>query len=117
MIFIVFEAAAMAALTWLVGWWGVLVVALIAGVVFRREGGGGWRIAVAGALAWGALLVVDALSGPLDTLMHRLAPILHVPPLGLVVATLLYPTLLAWSAATASAAIARGVVRQRRKRS
>jgi hypothetical protein len=100
MIFILFVAAAIAALTWLLGWWGVLVVALVIGFVFRAEGGGGWRIAVAAALAWLALLAVDAASGPVGLVGTRLAGVMRVPAAVLVVVTLLFPALLAWSAAT-----------------
>jgi hypothetical protein len=100
MIFIAFVAAAMAALTWLVGWWGVLVAALVIGFVFRAEGGGGWRIAVAAALAWAALLAIDAVSGPVGLLGQRLGGVLRVPAVVLVLVTLLFPALLAWSAAT-----------------
>jgi hypothetical protein len=103
MIFIVFVAAAMAALTWLVGWWGVLLAALIIGFVFRDEGGGGWRIAIAAAFAWGGLLLVDASGGPLGPLVQRLAAIMRLPAVVLMIATLLFPALLAWSAATVAA--------------
>jgi hypothetical protein len=103
MIFILFVAAAMAALTWLLGWWGVLVTALVIGFVFRAEGGGGWRIAVAAALAWSALLAVDAVSGPVGLVGARLAGVMRVPAFVLVMATLLFPALLAWSAATTAA--------------
>ena len=100
MIFILFVAAAMAALTWLIGWWGVLVAALVIGYVFRAEGGGGWRIAVAAALAWSMLLAFDAVSGPVGVLGQRLGGVLRVPAVVLVLVTLLFPALLAWSAAT-----------------
>jgi hypothetical protein len=100
MIFVVCVAAAMAALTWLVGWWGVVLAALIIGFVFPNEGSGGWRIALAAALAWGALLLVDAAGGPLGPLVQQLAAIMRAPAVVLMVATLLFPALLAWSAAT-----------------
>jgi hypothetical protein len=100
MIFILFVATAMAALTWLLGWWGVLVAALVIGFVFREDGGGGWRIAVAAVLAWSALLVIDALSGPVGVVGQRLGGVMRVPAVVLVLATVLFPAMLAWSAAT-----------------
>ena len=114
MIFILFVAAAMAALTWLIGWWGVLVAALVIGYVFRAEGGGGWRIAVAAALAWSMLLAFDAVSGPVGVLGQRLGGVLRVPAVVLVLVTLLFPALLAWSAATVvAAALRQRTTRQR----
>jgi hypothetical protein len=107
MIFIAVVAAAMAGLTWIVGWWGVLIAALIIGFVFRAEGGGGWRIAVAGALAWAGLLVLDALSGPFGVLGQRLAGVTRVPALVLVLMTIALPAGLAWSGATVVAALTR----------
>ena len=100
MIFILFVAAAMAALTWLLGWWGVLVGALVIGFVFRAEGGGGWRIAVAAAVAWAALLVIDAVSGPVGLVGATLAGVMRVPAVVLVAVTVLFPAMLAWSAGT-----------------
>jgi hypothetical protein len=100
MIFVLFVAAAMAALTWLLGWWGVALAAAIIGVVFRQQGGGGWRVAVAAALAWGALLVLDAATGPLGQLSTTLGGVMRVPGSVLVLLTLAFPALLAWSVAT-----------------
>jgi hypothetical protein len=100
MIFILFVATAMAALTWLIGWWGVLLAALIIGYVFRAEGGGGWRIALAAAIAWGALLLVDVFGGPFGVLSHRLGGVMKLPPIVLILVTLAFPALVAWSAAT-----------------
>ena len=114
MIFIMFVAAAMAALTWLIGWWGVLVAALVIGFVFRAESGGGWRIAVAGALAWAALLALDAVSGPVSLLGAKLGGVLRVPAAVLMLVTLLFPAMLAWSAATfAAVVVGKRTARQR----
>ena len=48
MIFVLFVATAMLVLTWVLGWWGVLLVALIIGVVFPEDGGGGCISGMAG---------------------------------------------------------------------
>lgn len=107
MIFVIFVAVAIAALTWVIGWVGVLLAALIVGFVFHREGGGGWRIALAAALAWGALLVVDAVSGPFGALSAMLGGVLRLPGAVLVLLTLAFPAALAWSAATVVAEVRR----------
>lgn len=114
MIFLLVAGAAMAALTWVLGWWGVLLAAGIVGYVFYREGGGGWRVALAGAASWGALLAVDAAAGPFGTVAHTLGGVLRVPGPALVLLTLALPALLAWSAATLVAG-ARQLVAGRRR--
>ena len=103
MIFVASTTVLMMVLTWLIGWWGVPLVALLGGLVHYREGGGGWRIALAGALSWGALLAVSAASGSLGAVMATVGGILRVPGVVLVLLTLAFPALLAWSAATAAA--------------
>jgi hypothetical protein len=107
MIFILFVAVAMAALTWLLGWWGVLGAALVIGFVFRAEGGGGWRIAAAAVLAWSALLAVDAVNGPLVLVGRRVGGVMRAPVVVLLVVTVLFPAMIAWSAATAVAIASR----------
>jgi hypothetical protein len=114
MIFVLVVGAVMAAFTWLLGWWGVLLEASIVGFVFYREGGGGWRVALAAAAAWGALLAADAAGGSLGTVARTLAGVLRVPGLVLVLLTLAFPALLAWSAATVVAG-ARQLVTARRR--
>ena len=113
MIFLLVVSLAVAALTWLLGWWGVLLAAAIVGFVFHDEGGGGWRTAVAAALAWGALLVVDALAGPFALIASTLGGVMRLPGGALVLLTLAFPALLAWSAATVVGGL-RGLVRARR---
>ena len=113
MIFVLIVTAAMAALTWLIGWWGVLLAALIVGFVFYAEGGGGWRIALAAALSWGALLGVNAASGSAGAVAATLGGVIGVPGVMLVLLTLIYPALLAWSAATLTAEVRLRVERRR----
>jgi hypothetical protein len=100
MIFVLVIGAAMAALTWLVGWWGVALLAAIVGYVHFREGGGGWRVALAAAGAWGVLLVIDVVSGPFATVTRTIGGVLRVPGPVLILLTLAFAALLAWSAAT-----------------
>ena len=92
-------ALAVAALTWLLGWWGVVVAALIAGVLLRRRPGAAWLVAFAAMVGWGALIVVDMLGGRFSTLAASISGVMRVPVPALLVVTLLFGALLAWSAA------------------
>lgn len=105
LLFVLIVAAAMAVLTWVMGWWGVLFAAVVVGVAFRDVGGGGWRVALAGALAWAALLLVDVVAGSFAHLSQLLAGVMKLPALALVVVTLLFAAALAWSGATITSAI------------
>jgi hypothetical protein len=92
----------------------VLIAAVISGFVFRAEGGGGWRIAVAAALAWAGLIAIDAVSGPVRVVGAKVAGVIGVPSAVLVLVTLVFPALLAWSAATlVSAVLRRRIAKQR----
>ena len=82
-------AAAVAMLTWIVGWWGVAVAALIGGVLLHRRPRAALLVALAASIA-GAM---------------------RVPVPALLVVTLLFGALLAWSAAvvgTEAGRLARG---------
>jgi hypothetical protein len=104
MIFVFVVSGAMAALTWLLGWWGVLLAAVIVGFVFHDYGGGGWRVGLSAAIAWGALLAADATAGSFGAVSTVLGGVMRVPGFALVLVTLAFPALLAWSAATVVAA-------------
>jgi hypothetical protein len=112
MIFVLAVAVAMAAFTWLLGWWGVLLVAAIVGIAFRERDAGAWRAALAAGLAWAALLAIDTLAGPLGTISATLGGVMRIPGVVLVLVTLLFPALLAWSAA-AAASESRRLLRRR----
>ena len=101
-------AVVMALATAAVGWWAVpLAAALIAAVahgtaagILRRPGGScAAGAALAGALAWGALLLVDALGERFGAVARLVGGVAGVPPAVVVALTLLLPALLAWSAA------------------
>jgi hypothetical protein len=91
-----------------VGWIGVPLIALAWGA---GSGGDGWSAGAAATLAWTALLLRDAVLGPLGEVMLTLGAILHLPPVLLVAATLLLPAVLA-----ASAAVVGGALLPRRRR-
>ena len=99
-------ALSMAGLTWLFGWWGVAIVAVVAGVVFRRDGRA-WRVALAASEGWALLLVVDALSGPLGRVTTTLGGAMSIPGPALLLVTLLYPALLGWSGAAVACELTR----------
>ena len=92
-------AAGVATLTWLLGWWGVVVAGLIAGVLLRQRNGAAWLVALAAMAGWSALIVVDMLGGRFSTLAASIANVMRVPAPALLVVTLLFGALLAWSAA------------------
>jgi hypothetical protein len=100
MVFVLATGAIMAALTWLLGWWGVLLAASLVGYVHFRAGGGGWRLALAAAAAWGGLLAADAAAGSFGAVARTLAGVVRAPAAVLVLLTLAFPALLAWGAAT-----------------
>ena len=101
------SALAVAALTWLLGWWGVVVAALIAGVMLWQRRGAPWLVALAAVVAWGALIVVDTLGGRFSVLARSLAGVMRAPSAALLVVTLLFGALLAWSAAVVGSEIGR----------
>ena len=56
-------ALGVALLTWSLGWWGVVVAALVAGAVLWRRRGVAWLVALAAITAWGALILVNSVGG------------------------------------------------------
>ena len=103
MIFVLVVAAAMTVLTWVLGWWGIVLVALIIGAVFHEHGGGGWRVGAAASVAWGALLVADVAAGPLGRVATLLGGVMGLPGVVLLLLTIAFPAALAWSASTIAA--------------
>jgi hypothetical protein len=103
MIFNLVLAVIMALATWICGWWGIAVVALVAGAVYRMQSGRAWRVALAASESWAALLVIDALMGPFAHVAGTLGGAMSIPAPALLIVTLLFPALLAWSAAMVAA--------------
>jgi hypothetical protein len=83
------------------GWWGVPLAA--AGWGFLSDGHG-LSAAASASLAWAALLVRDAAFGPFGDLAATLGQLFHAPPAMVIALTLIFPALLAWSAAVVSGA-------------
>jgi hypothetical protein len=111
MIALLVVALAVAVLTWIAGWGAVPLVAVVAGAVHCRRRGISWLIALASAGAWGALVLVDAVPGRVPALVAALGGLLKIPGALLIVVTLLFAALLAWSAAVIGAELGRFVRR------
>lgn len=107
MIALLATALGIAALTWLFGWWGVVIAALVAGAVLHRRDGAAWLVALAAVVAWGALVAVNMLGSRFSTLATSIGGVLRVPAGALLVVTLLFGALLAWSAAVVGGEIGR----------
>ena len=106
-------ALGVALLTWALGWWGVVVAALVAGAALSRRRGVAWLVALAAVTGWGALILVNSVGGRFQTLASSIAGVMRFPPALLVIVTLLFGALLAWSAAVLGAEIGRLVHRGR----
>lgn len=107
MIALLVTTLAVAALTWLVGWWGVVVVALVAGALLWRRRGVAWLAALATLAAWSAIILVNSIGGRFAALASSIAGVMRVPATLLVVVTLLFGALLAWGAAAIGGEIGR----------
>jgi hypothetical protein len=107
MIAFVVTALGVGLLTWALGWWGVVVGALIAGTVLWRRRGVAWLVAVASIAAWGVLIMVNSVGGRFTTLASSIAGVMRLPAALLVIVTLLFGALLAWSAAVLGSEIGR----------
>jgi hypothetical protein len=91
-------AEAFAVTTFGLGWWSVPLVAILWALVSsdsRRARNAGY----AAAAGWATLLVLDAVRGPVGTMAAQLGSVMRVPAIALYALTLLFPALLAWSAA------------------
>jgi len=103
-------AVCMAGLTWILGWWGVAVGAIILGVVFRSEGGHAWRVALGASEGWAILLVADMLFGPLAHVATTVGGAMSIPGPALLLVTLLFPALIGWSGAALAGEVAMAVI-------
>ena len=93
-------AEAFAVATFALGWWTVPVIAGIYSLVStnpKRAGTAG----VCALAGWATLLLLDFAKGPVGAMATRLGGVMSLPPFVLLVLTLVFPALLAWSAAKA----------------
>ena len=105
-------AAILVAATWIAGWWGVPLVAAVAGVLLCTRRGIAGLVALAAVIAWSLLILVDATSGRFGALARVVGGTLTLPAGALLAVTLLFAALLAWSAAAVGVEIGR-VTRRR----
>jgi hypothetical protein len=100
-------AAIIVAATWVLGWWGVPLVAAIVGAVLCTRRGIAGVTALAAVIAWSVLILVDGASGRFGALARAVAGTLTLPASVLLAVTLLFSALLAWSAAALGVEIGR----------
>jgi hypothetical protein len=98
MLIALIAAVAMAATTWVVGWWGVALAAFVVGALQWQRRGIAWLAALAAVVAWSALLLMDVMGGRFGALASAIAGVMRVPAAAIVVVTLLFAALLGWSA-------------------
>lgn len=103
MIFLVLVALTATLATWTLGWWGVAIVAIVAGVIARAEGGRPWRVALGCSLGWAVLMLIDAAAGPFANVAKTVSGAMSIPSGALLLVTLLFPSLIGWSGATIGA--------------
>ncbi len=96
---VVLLAEAFAVATFGLGWWSVPIVAAIWAVASRDENRAR-TAALCAAGGWATLLLLDIAKGPVITMGSQLASVMKFPAAVLYLLTLLFPALLAWSAAT-----------------
>jgi hypothetical protein len=96
----------MAAGTWLAGWWMVPVVAAAWGLTRREERGLPLLAAMAGAMAWTALLLLPSSPAAVGRVAEVAGRAMGVGAGPLLFLTLIYPALLAVSAAALARALA-----------
>jgi hypothetical protein len=92
-----------AAGTRFLGWWIIPVIGLAYGLIASSSA---WVAALGALLAWAGWLAYDAFEGPVGRLATLLGSIFHAPAVLLLVATLVYPMILAACAAEIGAGAA-----------
>ncbi len=103
MIDVILLAVAFAAGTLFVGWWSIPIIALVWGWLAGPARRPATRAAIGVALAWVGFLAFDAVRGPIGRLARTLGETMHLPAIVLVVVTLLFAAILAWSTAIVGA--------------
>ena len=107
-------AGAFAVGTLLMGWVGVVVVAAAVGVLLHARRRVAGLSALAALLGWLLLLAWTAARGPLLPFAGRLAGAMGVPSFAPLVLTLVFPMVLAWSAAAVGQGVRSMILREGR---
>ena len=84
--------------TYAFGWWTVPIIAVL-WALLSRDARPASIAAFCAALGWGTLLALDVVRGPVATMASRLGGVMGVPSVVLILLTLVFPAILAWSAA------------------
>jgi hypothetical protein len=92
--------------TALLGWWTVPLLGALWGVIAWRTPRVAVTAGLAALLAWAVLLLVAARADAFGRLAGALSSVMQLPGVALVLLTLLFPALLAWSAARVTATVA-----------
>jgi hypothetical protein len=104
-------AEAFSVATYALGWWTVPLLALACGLIIHLDRKPVIYATLCATAGWLMLLLLDAARGPLGEVASRFGGVMGFPPAALVVSTLLFPALLAWSASSIGAAVRRRMVR------
>lgn len=107
-------ALVIAGSTWAVGWSAVPIVALLAGAALARLRGVPALTAAGATLGWALLLLLAAARGDAAAFARQLSEILGVHWAVVVIVTLLFPALLAWSAARVAQSVVQTMASRRR---
>ena len=94
--------------TYALGWWTVPIVAIL-WAIFSRDSNRALVASLCAAAGWASLLLLDVVKGPVGTMAAKLGGVMGVPGFVLLILTLVFPALLAWS----SAALVGEVVRSK----
>jgi len=89
------------------GWWAVPIVAALWGIFGAPAPTRAMFAALCAATGWGSLLLLHATQGSLGSVASQVGEVMNVPPVALYVLTMLFPAIIAWSAATLSPALRR----------
>ncbi len=90
---------AIALATAALGWWAVPLVAAVWALAIPHATGTWWRAALAGSGGWALLLALAATQGPVGDLAAKVGAVFALPGFAFVLLTLLFPAVLAGSAA------------------
>ena len=99
LVMVILLAEAFAVTTFGLGWWSVPVVAAVFALISSSDR----RAMIAAGCAaggWLTLLLLDFAKGPVGMMGTRLGGVMGLPPIALYAVTLIFPALMAWSAAT-----------------
>ena len=99
-------SAAFAVATFLVGWGGVVVVAIAWGIMARYIRAAGIQAGASAMIGWALLLALSASRGPVGHLAATLGGIMGAPAAALIALSLIFPAALAWAGARAAAGLA-----------